>query len=215
MSENQPNQPTRGRPEQPGPPEAAETGEQRPTLHPQIWVGSLLDYNAGILHGDWLDAAQDDEALAAEVQRILAASPTMAETGDPAEEYGIFDHEDFGLYQVQEYDQLEHVAQIARGIAEHGAAFAAWADLHDGDPNMLAGFQDAYLGEYDAASTWAETVMDDLGVREQIEQLLPEHIARYTHIDTRAWVHDAWISGDIAIVQKPDGSGVWIFDARQ
>lgn len=37
--------------EQPDLPEAAEL-----RLHPRIWVGSLLDYNAGILHGDWIDA---------------------------------------------------------------------------------------------------------------------------------------------------------------
>jgi antirestriction protein len=194
--------------EQPDSPEAAE-----PRLHPRIWVGSLLDYNAGILHGDWIDAPQTDEAIREQVTAILASSPTTAETGEPAEEWGIFDHDDFGGYQVQEYDWLEDVARIARGIRDHGPAFAAWADLHDGDQDMLDQFEEAYLGEYDSPEAWAETVMDDLGIQARLEQELHGDMARYVSIDTGAWVQDAWLSGDIAIVHKP-GGGVWIFQSR-
>lgn len=194
--------------EQPDSPEEVE-----PQLHPRIWVGSLLDYNAGILHGDWIDATQADDAIREQVTSILAASPTTAETGEPAEEWGIFDHDDFGGYQVQEYDWLEDVARIARGIRDYGPAFAAWADLHDGNQDMLNQFEEAYLGEYDSPEAWAETVMEDLGIQERLEQELHGDIARYVRIDTGAWVQDAWLSGYIAIVHKP-GGGVWIFRTR-
>lgn len=30
---------------------------------PKVWIGSLADYNAGILTGDWVDAAVDDQTL--------------------------------------------------------------------------------------------------------------------------------------------------------
>jgi hypothetical protein len=30
---------------------------------PRIWVGSWLDYNNGILYGEWTDAARDDDAI--------------------------------------------------------------------------------------------------------------------------------------------------------
>ncbi len=192
----------------PDSPEAAET-----QLHPRIWVGSLLDYNAGILHGDWIDATQTDDAIREQVTSILAASPTMTETGDPSEEWGIFDHDDFGGYKVQEYDWLEDVARIARGIRDHGPAFAAWADLHDGAQDMLDQFDEAYLGEYESPEAWAETVMDDLGIQERLEHELHGDMARYVRIDTGAWVQDAWLSGDIAIVHKA-GGGVWIFQSR-
>ena len=194
--------------EQPDSPEAAEPG-----LHPRIWVGSLLDYNAGILHGDWIDATQTVDAIREQVASILAASPTTAETGEPAEEWGIFDHDDFGSYKVQEYEGLEDVARIARGIRDHGPAFAAWADLHDGAPDMLDEFEEAYLGEYNSPEAWAESVMDDLGIQERLEQELHGDMARYVRIDTGAWVQDVWMSGDIAIVHKP-GGGVWIFQSR-
>ena len=60
---------------------------------------------------------------------------------------------------------------------------------------------------------WAETVMDDLGIQARLEQELHGDMARYVRIDTGAWAQDAWMSGDIAIVHKPDG-GVWIFQSR-
>jgi antirestriction protein len=147
------------------------------------------------------------------VQAILAASPTMAETGDPAEEWGIFDHDDFVGYKVQEYEGLEDVARIARGIRDHGPAFAAWAELHDGDQDLLDQFEEAYLGEYDSPEAWAESVMDDLDIQARLEQELHGDMARYVRIDTGAWVQDAWLAGDIAIVHKP-GGGVWIFQSR-
>ena len=55
--------------------------------------------------------------------------------------------------------------------------------------------------------------MDDLGIQERLEQELHGDMARYVRIDTGAWVQDAWLSGDIAIVHKP-GGGVWIFQSR-
>ena len=185
--------------------------EQEPTLQPKVWIGSWADYNEGRLHGDWCDAAVGTETLWADVQAILATSR------DPtAEDFGIFDHEGFGGYQPGESDPLEHVALVARGIAEHGPAFAAYAELHDGEPSMLASFQDAYLGEYDSTTAWAESTMDQSGSRETIERLAEEQVgdlARYVRIDSEAWAQDAWLSGDIAVVHRP-GGGVWIFNAN-
>ena len=176
--------------------EAGQSPEQdRGQLHPAIWVGSLLDYTNGILHGDWLNAARDVEELHTDIQRIMAISPTTRQTGEPAEEWGIFDYEDFGTWKPGEYEDLTIVAAIARGIAEHGPAFAAWADLHDADPDMLDGFGDAYLGEYDSLDVWAESVMDEMGTRDEIDRVLEEKV------------------GDIAVIHKP-GGGVWVFNAN-
>jgi hypothetical protein len=72
-------------------PDNPERREQHYKDGPRIWVGSLADYNNGLLHGEWIDAAVPDEQLAAAVQRMLAASE---EPG--AEEYGIFEFDKFG-----------------------------------------------------------------------------------------------------------------------
>lgn len=185
--------------------------EQEPNLRPRVWIGSWADYNEGRLHGDWCDAAVETETLWADVQHILATSRDPA-----AEDFGIFDHDGFGGYQPGESDPLEHVALVARGIAEHGPAFAAYAELHDGDPSMLSSFTDSYLGEYDSTTEWAESFMDESGASETIERMAQEQVsdlARYVRIDTATWVQDAWMSGDVAIIQRP-GGGVWIFSAN-
>ena len=118
-----------------------------------------------------------------------------------------------GTFKPGEYEDLHIVATVARGIREHGAAFAAWAELHDAEESMLLAFSDAYLGEYESAQAWAEVVIEELGIQARIDAALPEDLARYVHIDSEAWAHDAWLNGDIHIIHKPDG-GVWIFDTR-
>lgn len=188
--------------------ETTPTPERTTPLHPQIWVGSLADYNNGRLIGDWLDAAVDDDELIGGARAILATSETPG-----AEEWAIFDYEDFGTWKPGESEDLAVVARVARGILEHGPAFAAWAELHDAEPDMLEAFTDSYLGEYDSPSAWAETGIEDLGFEGLLDKAVPDAVRGYVRIDYAAVARDAWLSGDIYVVQRP-GGGVWIFDSR-
>src|SRR5712692_5350153 len=95
---------------------------------PRIYVASLSDYNDGRLHGAWIDAAQETEQLHQDVDALLARSPS-----GHAEEFAVHDFEGFGQYPVDEYDSLDRLGRIARGICEHGLAFAAWAARCDHD----------------------------------------------------------------------------------
>ena len=54
--------------------------------HIRIYVADLAAYNAGYLHGVWIDASQDLEDIQAQVDTMLAASPVKG-----AEEYAIHD----------------------------------------------------------------------------------------------------------------------------
>lgn len=191
--------------EQPATPEAS--GD----VVPRIWVGSLLDYNDGRLSGAWLDATSGEEALRESIASILASSPTAQATGEVAEEWGIFDSEGFGHYRVDAYGDLAEVVAVARGITAHGRAFAAWADLVGSGVELTdTAFQESFLGHYPSLRAWGEQVMDDLGLPQRVEELLPGDIARYVQVDGGAWARDALFSGDIAVVQNPDG-GCWVF----
>lgn len=110
---------------------------------------------------------------------------------------------------------MQYVARVAAGIREHGPAFAAYADLHDADPDMLDSFTDAYLGEYPNLRAWAEDFLEESGATTRLQQLATEHLAedlaRYAHLDIDTYANDAWLSGDITIVQRPDGGWVWVF----
>lgn len=180
---------------------------------PRIWIASLSDYNNGILHGEWIDAAREPDEIYADIQRILAASPTTRRTGEPAEEWAIHDFDNFGDYRVHEHDQIESVARVARGIAEHGLAFAAYADVMDGYPEALDGFQDAYLGHYDSVEEYARQVMDDLGNERLLDEVVPESLRPYVQIDYKRLSHDWLLSGDFHVINAA-GGGVWLFDSR-
>jgi len=186
-------------------------GSSGPTSSPSgPWSGSgawrPTAYNNGELHGDWVDAAVESEELVRSAQEILSRSPEP-----DAEEWAIFDFDEFGSYRVEQYDPLEHVARIARGIKEHGHAFAAWAELHDGDEAMLAGFEDAFLGEYESLEAWGREVLDELNLVGFLRMgAIPEAIRPYLHIDYEGWARDAELGGDVYIERVP-GGGIYVF----
>ena len=202
MSERQPTEPGGCEPGM----EREQDHEHMQRPHPRVWIGSLADYVGGVLTGDWVDAAVDGEELVEAAKIIVAKSHSPG-----ADEWAIFDYEGFGDWKVAQHDQLELVAQVARGIAEHGPAFAAWAELHDADSGMLASFQVAYLGHYESPEAWAADVMDDMGITHELDKAVPDALRPYVQIDYASWAHDAWLEGSIYFADDHRG-GVWVFD---
>lgn len=183
-----------------------EQRETEPAERPRIYVASLSDYNAGILHGEWIDADQDIADVQESVERMLGRSPS-----DPrAEEFAVHDFEGFGAMGVGEYDSLAWITSVARGISEHGPAFAAWADQCEQDVARLGQFEEAYLGEWDSLERYAEELLDDLGVSEIIEQAIPTSLQPYVRVDYQAFAHDLQLGGDVTVVASPAG-GIWLF----
>jgi antirestriction protein len=174
--------------------------------HPRIYVASLSDYNAGYLHGVWLDADQEPEGLQTAASEMLARSPT-----DPrAEEFAVHEYERFGIYRVGEYDSLDWISRIARGITEHGQAFGAWAEQCDHDQDRLEQFEDTYLGAWDSAEAYADELIDDLGLRRDLEEHVPDMLRNHVSIDVNGFARDLQLGGDLSVVSNPRG-GVWIF----
>jgi len=172
---------------------------------PRIYVASLSDYNAGRLHGVWIDASEEIEIVYTAVEDLLSSSP---EPG--AEEFAIHDYEGFGSVRFSEYEKLETVVRIAQGIAEHGKPFAGWA-AHLGESQWddhLDEFADGYLGSYDSMEDYAEQLLDDMGF--DIDNLGPEYLQPYIRFDLEAFARD--LSMDLDVEQ--DDSGVHIFDTR-
>ncbi len=180
-------------------------GEERePQLQPRIYVASLSDYNAGRLHGTWLDATDDVETLTTGVNDMLARSP---EPG--AEEWAIHDYEGFGPLHLSEYENLDTIARIADGIATHGPAFAHWAAITGTATEDLDDFDDAYLGHAESIKAYAEELIDDLGYTDLIERAIPDHLQSYVKFDVEAFAHDLELSGDVT-TSEGDG-GVYVF----
>jgi len=171
-------------------------------------VASLSDYNNGVLHGRWIDAARDESELQADIDAMLATSPWAARTGEPAEEWAIHDYNDFAPLRIDEHESMSWIGRVARGIVEHGPAFAAYADVVE-EEEMLEGFDHEYLGHYDDLHTYVEQLINDRGYDRILDEELPASIRPYVKIDITATANDL-LRGDIHAVPAIDG-GVWIF----
>lgn len=181
-------------------------------VNPHIWVGSLADYNAGRLHGEWMDATLDPDELHAAIRFLLRHSSEAV-----AEEWAVFDYENFGGYRVEEYSSFDTIALIAKGIAEHGPAYAEWVDLvGDTSGELLepGRFQDAYPGEYDSLEDYVEYILTETEFYGQLDQaleFLPEDLRRYVKVDTEG-IAEEW-GQSLHAVETTDGR-VWVFEVR-
>lgn len=153
------------------------TSPERRRPSPRIYVASLADYNAGELLGVWIDANQESEALHAEIEAMLARSDE-----DVAEEWAIHDYEGFGPFQVHEYEPMDVVSAVARGIAEHGTAFAAYVSWAGTGEEALRAFDDCYLGSWPNLEVYARELAEDFGWEAKLREL-PEDMRQYVSID--------------------------------
>jgi antirestriction protein len=180
--------------------------------NPRIWVGSLADYNNGQLYGAWMDATLEPEELHAAVQFMLRSSDTPG-----AEEWAIMDHDDFGGYEVSEWSSFDTVSLVAQGIAEHGAAYAAWVEyVGDTSGELLEPerFRDHYLGEWDSLNDYVEDVLQETDFYGNLDEALariPEDLRHYVKVDVEG-IAEEWEQG-LHVVDAPGGR-VWVFDTR-
>lgn len=172
---------------------------------PRIYVASLADYNDGRLYGAWIDAAQDESELVEAIQQMLANSPTPG-----AEEWAIHDYEYFGLLELSEFESLESVSNLAKGIVDYGPAFAAWAQDVGRDFAQPDDFEDAYMGEWKSGKDFAREMLDDMGLLAEVTAKLPAHLIPYVRIDYEGFFEDLVLNGDISSLESPDGT-VYIF----
>jgi antirestriction protein len=168
----------------------------RATSLPRVYVACLASYNAGRLHGEWIDATDLDELQEA-VAEMLKCSPEPH-----AEEWAIHDYEGFGDLRLSEYESLERVAELAAAIDEHGLAFAAYAS-HVGEHYATPeGFEEAYCSEWRSEQEYAEELLDDLG------ELRDDSLAS-CYFDYEAFARDLFM-GDYYSTAAPGGL-VYVF----
>jgi len=154
----------------------------------RIYVADLSAYNAGRLHGVWIDATDDLDDIWAQVNDMLRNSPEPL-----AEEYAIHDFEGFGAYRVSEYEGLEAVHNIAVFLEEHGALGAEVLDYACGDIEQAEKtLSEQYNGVYDSVAGFAEQLTEDTSE-------IPEHLQFY--IDYERMGRDMELSGDIFTIE--------------
>jgi len=152
----------------------------------KIYIACLASYNNRILHGKWIDC-EDYEQIQDEVNKIMKSSPM-----DDAEEYAIHDFEGFGSIQINEYDNLEYIAELAEALE----------DLDENETTLFEYILDNYASNISEAKEKIENVFIFEGTRADYAQEIteecseiPQHLANY--IDYDAMGRDMECNGDL------------------
>ncbi|HIQ45667.1 MAG TPA: antirestriction protein ArdA [Pseudomonas oleovorans] len=149
----------------------------------RICVADLAAYNAGHLHGVWIDATLELDDIQAQVDAMLAALPV-----EGTEEYAIHDFEGFDSYRLGEYEGLESANEIACFIEEYPAfGGALLAHVNDLEQARKAAEED-YCGCYSSLVDYAQELTEET-------TSIPPHLTMY--IDYRAMARDLEYGGDV------------------
>jgi antirestriction protein len=173
---------------------------------PRIYVASLSDYNAGRLHGEWINADQDAEAIHAAIATMLAGSKEPI-----AEEWAIHDYEGFGGLSLGEYESIELVAEVASLLSEHGGMFGALVGHFGGLANIedaKACMEGGYHGAFKSLEDYVYEFVDDC-YGDSVKGL-PDFIRN--HLDYEGMAHDLEISGDVFTIEY--GGEVHVFSSN-
>jgi antirestriction protein len=191
--------------------------EQHEELEPRkrimVWCGALAAYNAGILHGEWIDADVEPEQLWAQVDEVLHTSPQPHE-----EEFAWFDHEGFQGIRIDEYETVENVSRLARLVAEHGEAFGIWyqSTMNKDMEEIEEHFQTSYVGEFPDREGVEHFIEEMLGVENMMHQVyryVPIQLRMYVRFNSRGYVNDLVENGDLQIEAGREGTfhAYWAF----
>ena len=154
----------------------------------RIYVADLAAYNAGKLHGVWVDATDDIEDMQAQVNAMLAKSPEGF-----AEEYAIHDYEGFGAYRLSEYAGLEAAHEIACFIEEYPDFGGVLLSHFCGDlEEAQKAAEENYCGCYKSLADYAEELT------EQTTDI-PQNLTYY--IDYARMARDMELSGDVFTIE--------------
>jgi len=170
----------------------------------RIYVACLAAYNAGILHGAWIEDihTKTPEEVQEEItRRVLVTSPEPnvvipcpecdGEDCDScqggqvsaSEEWTIHAYELEGI-KIDEFADLEEVCTLAALVKEHGEAFLHWYNdlccglLPDEYENA---FQETYCGCYKSEEDWAYEYFN-------MYHEIPSHLQNY--IDYGAYARE-------------------------
>lgn len=142
---------------------------------PSIYIACLASYNAGILHGEWIDL-DGTEDIRERIQDILNESPI-----DEAEEYAVHDHEYCGnLSEYPGLDSLKAITDAYIAAEYQGIDWEAYIEFceHTGadiDEKHINHFQDSFAGAAVSLEDWCYEHLEESGQLSSI----PENLRNY------------------------------------
>lgn len=163
------------------------------TAKPRIYVASLSDYNAGNLHGVWIDANQDASDIMSAIKEMLLKSSQSV-----AEDWALHDYEGFCGINLSEYTNIKTVSELAKAVIKHGSAFAAyWNNLGGEEYCSIEDFEDKYFGTYESEVRFVEEIWENDGI---FDKLLEIGINRY-YLDLESVARDWFINDYFSVIE--------------
>ncbi len=173
---------------------------------PRIYVACLASYNAGILHGRWIDCDQGEDYIEEETAAMLKES-----TQQFAEEWAIHDHQFMG--PITESTDFATCAEIGYAVstASDSAAFLVWLDYQNiqdigavtGD-HLIMDFDEQYHGLHDSPKDFAYDLYIDQYHENELGPLA-------NHIDWESVWNDLRCGGKFYSVHSSRHGGHYIF----
>ena len=153
----------------------------------QIYIADLAAYNAGHLHGVWMDATLPVDEMQELISIMLSQSPV-----EDAEEWALHDYSGFEDITLNEWKSLESVHNIANLIEEYGQLGAAIYNDFDDIDQATEVLEERYHGCYSSLAEYAEEYTDSTAH-------IPDHLQSY--IDYERMARDWELSGDIFTIE--------------
>lgn len=127
----------------------------------QMYAASLSDYNAGRLHGAWIDLeGKTADEIQEEINDMLAESRELV-----AEEWAAHDWEDMPADHFGEYPNLEDVAEFVAVVEANDyledAAEVVGVFVELG--HSATDFEDYFHGVWDSERDYAQQYAKDIG----------------------------------------------------
>ncbi len=156
-------------------------------LTPRIYAACLAAYNAGVLHGAWIEV-EDEAQVWSAIARMLQASPQPG-----AEEFAIHDYEDFCGVEIAEYASVARVVEIAGFLRARGRLGALVLAEVGGDLEAAGtALDDQYRGCFSSLADSFQALTE-----ETVD--IPKALRGY--IDYDAMARDAQLNGEIFTVE--------------
>ena len=150
----------------------------------RIYVACLASYNAGVLHGRWIDVSTDTDEVLNEINDILKDSKEP-----DAEEWAIHDSEGFEGLNVSENHSIDELCEYVETLegCNHDIELVCGVmdNLGCTMKEAIDYVDDHYCGEYDKLEDWAHEFLSDCGYLDK----LPDNLKYY--FDYEAYARDS------------------------
>jgi antirestriction protein len=163
------------------------------TLLPRVYVACLACYNAGKLHGHWIDADNDIESHLREAFGVSADDEILPCGG---EEMLCHDNEDFGAYDLGE-ENVQAAGAIGEFLLKHGYVGSVALSETNGDIDEAEEMMDRFIGEFQSLEDYICDYRNPaLGIK------IPEDIAWY--VDWERFAADCESNGEFNSFKHDD-----------